>query len=83
MSDAAYADSNKKKEVEQIEKLYGELITREKQISAMKDNALKQEDSDKEAIWKKIKENCTLVEMVNDTKLEEKRLEMEIVTLIQ
>ena len=32
-------------------------------------------------IMKKIRENCTLVEMVNDTKLEMKRLEMEIENL--
>ena len=83
MSDAAYTDSTKQKEVEQIEKLSGELLTREKQLLAMKENAIKQEDSDMKEIMKKIRENCTLVEMVNDTKLEEKRLEMEIETLNQ
>ena len=32
-------------------------------------------------ILKKINENCSLVEMVNDTKLEQKRLEREIIEL--
>jgi len=47
----------------------------------LKSNAIKQEDSDMKEIMKKTKENCVLVQELNDTKLEEKKLEREILEL--
>ena len=78
MSDTAYNDTKKKKEVEHIEQLAQELTQRERYIFALKESAISQEDCDMKEILKKINENCSLVEMVNDTKLEQKRLEREI-----
>lgn len=78
MSDTAYNDTKKKKEVEQIEQLAAELHQRERLIIALKEKAISKEDSDMKEIFKKIHENCTIVEMVNDTRLAKKKLEREI-----
>ena len=76
MSEAAYTETaNKKKEVEQIEKLYSELKYRESLIATLKMNSIKQEERDKNEIVKKTKENTYLVVELNYTKLEQKKLE--------
>ena len=70
MSEAAYTETGKKKDVEQIEQLDKELRHRERFIATLKINAIKQEERDKNEIIKKTKENTYLVVELNYTKLE-------------
>jgi len=61
MSEAAYTESGKKKDVEKIEQLDRELRYQERSIATLKINSIKQEERDKSEINKKTAENTTLV----------------------
>ena len=61
MSEAAYMESGKKKDVEKIEQLDRELRYMERSIATLKINSIKQEERDKSEINKKTGENTTLV----------------------
>jgi len=61
MSEAAYTESGKKKDVEKIEQLDRELRYMERSIATLKINSIKQEERDKSEINKKTSENTTLV----------------------
>lgn len=61
MSEAAYTESGKKKDVEKIEQLDRELRYMERSIATLKINSIKQEERDKSEINKKTTENTTLV----------------------
>ena len=74
MSEAAYTEQGKKKDVEQIEQLDRELRYMERSIATLKINAIKQEERDKNEIKKKTKENTSLVVELNSIKFEEKML---------
>jgi len=78
MSEAAYTETGKKKDVEHIEQLDRELRHMERSIATLKINAIKQEERDKNEIKKKTKENTSLVVELNSIKLEEKILKSEI-----
>lgn len=74
MSEAAYTESGKRKDVEKIEQLDRELRYMERQIATLKINTIKQEERDKSEINKKTLENTTLLEELNLIKFEEKLL---------
>jgi hypothetical protein len=74
MSDAAYSEIGKKKDVEKIEQLDRELRYMERSIATLKINSIKQEERDKSEINKKTTENTTLVVELNTIKFEEKML---------
>ena len=74
MSEAAYTEQGKNKDVEQIEQLDRELRYMERSIATLKINAIKQEERDKNEIKKKTKENTSLVVELNSIKFEEKML---------
>lgn len=78
MSEAAYTESGKRKDVEKIEQLDRELRYMERQIATLKINTIKQEERDKSEINKKTLENTTLLEELNLIKFEEKLLQAEI-----
>ena len=78
MSEAAYTESSKKKDVEKIEQLDRELRYMERSIATLKINSIKQEERDKSEINKKTGENTTLVQELNLIKFEEKMLKCEI-----
>jgi len=78
MSEAAYTESGKKKDVEKIEQLDRELRYMERSIATLKINSIKQEERDKSEINKKTSENTTLVQELNLIKFEEKMLRCEI-----
>jgi len=78
MSEAAYTESGKKKDIEHIEQLDRELRYMERSIATLKINAIKQEERDKNEIKKKTKENTHLVVELNIIKFEEKMLKCEI-----
>lgn len=78
MSEAAYTESGKKKDVEKIEQLDRELRYMERSIATLKINSIKQEERDKSEINKKTGENTTLVQELNLIKFEEKMLKCEI-----
>ena len=78
MSETAYTESGKKKDVEQIEQLDRELRYMERSIATLKINAIKQEERDKNEINKKTSENTQLVQELNLIKFEEKMLKCEI-----
>ena len=78
MSEAAYTESGKKKDVEKIEQLDRELRYMERSIATLKINSIKQEERDKSEINKKTSENTTLVQELNLIKFEEKMLKCEI-----
>ena len=78
MSEAAYTDKGKNKDVEPIEKLDKELRYMERSIATLKINAIKREERDKNEIKKKTKENTSLVVELNSIKFEEKMLKCEI-----
>lgn len=61
MSEAAYTESGKKKDIEKIEQLDRELRYMERSIATLKINSIKQEERDKSEINKKTGENTTLV----------------------
>ena len=61
MSEAAYTEQGKKKDVEKIEQLDRELRYMERSIATLKINSIKQEERDKSEINKKTNENTTLV----------------------
>ena len=81
MSDAAYTEGSKKKEVEEIEELANNLKQQEKRILGLKQDAIKKEDTAMKEIMRRIVENCELVVMVNDTQIDQKKLEIEIENL--
>lgn len=83
MSEAAYTETGKKKDIEQIERLDRALRQKERSIAALKINAIKQEERDKAEINNRTKENTYLVVELNYTKLEEKKLERENLELAQ
>jgi len=83
MSEAAYTETGKKKDVEQIEQLDRMLRQQERYIATLKINAIKREERDKNEIVKKTKENTYLVEELNNTKLEHKKLEKDNLDLLQ
>lgn len=74
MSEAAYTETTKKKDVEHIEQLDRELRHKERSIATLKINAVKQEERDKNEIKKKTQENTSLVVELNSIKLDEKLL---------
>ena len=78
MSEAAYTESGKKKDIEHIEQLDRELRYMERSIATLKINAIKQEERDKIEIKKKNYENTSLVIELNQIKIEEKMLKCEI-----
>lgn len=78
MSEAAYTDCGKKKDIEKIEQLDRELRYMERSIATLKINSIKQEERDKSEINKKTGENTTLVQELNLIKFEEKMLKCEI-----
>lgn len=78
MSDAAYTESGKKQDMEEIQELDKNLRYKERTIATLKINAIKQEDRDKNEIKKKTKENTYLVVELNNIKFEEKMLKCEI-----
>lgn len=83
MSEAAYTETGKKKDVEQIEQLDRRLRQQERYIATLKINAIKREERDKNEIIKKTKENTVLVVELNNTKLEHKKLERDNQDLLQ
>ena len=78
MSDAAYTESGKKQDLEEIYELDKNLRYKERNIATLKINAIKQEDRDKNEIKKKTKENTYLVVELNTIKFEEKMLKCDI-----
>ena len=78
MSEAAYTESGKKKDIEHIEQLDRELRYMERSIASLKISAIKQEERDKIEIKKKNYENTSLVIELNQIKIEEKMLKCEI-----
>ena len=78
MSDAAYTESGKKQDLEEIFELDKNLRYKERNIATLKINAIKQEDRDKNEIKKKTKENTYLVVELNTIKFEEKMLKCDI-----
>ena len=83
MSEAAYSETGKKKDGEQIEQLDRKLRQQERYIATLKINAIKKEERDKNEIIKKTKENTVLVVELNNTKLEHKKLERDNQDLLQ
>jgi hypothetical protein len=78
MSEDAYMELGKKKDVEEIEVLDRELRYMERSIATLKINAIKHEERDKNEIKKKTKENTSLVVELNSIKFEEKMLKSAI-----
>lgn len=83
MSEAAYTETGRKKDVEQIEQLDRRLRQQERYIATLKIDAIKREERDKNEIIKKTKENTVLVVELNNTKLEHKKLERDNQDLLQ
>lgn len=78
MSDAAYTELGKKKDIEHIEQLDRELRYKERKITTLKINAIKREDGNNAEIQKKTTENIELIGQLNKIKEDEKMLNSEI-----
>lgn len=78
MSEAAYTESGKKKDVEHIDQVDRKLKKEEQSTTKLKINAIKQEERDKNEINLKRDQNELLLKELNSIKIEEKMLKCEI-----